>query len=215
MYGTLVNMEPSFKLTPASRDMLLAVGLGCVTHYPASRGAFRAEWFAQMSPVGLNAVCPRVVNATASGRGLLRLGMIKPFADLSQSYRTALLTTQGQRLFAILVNAEQKAALVRHAAEEARHVAERDQRERQQRFREEHKDVLQALRERGRQRAWEEHMLRTEMAVIAEQLGRRPNDVEPLLARLRAIVDRLDAILAEGVADAAATPRLEGDGLWA
>lgn len=193
-------------LTPSQQDMLVAVGLGCIVQYPQEIFCLMRE-----GKGAIGNVCPEIYSPTRSGRVLLRKGYVKPFGPSVESFRDAVLTEDGETEFSILLSTEQRTAIMadKQFAEKAEEKSQREQRRRG--FYERFQDTIKSLKGRIRVREAESVALQEEMLKLAEQIGRGANDLGAITERLREIVARRDAILADNMADEALMPVYEDD----
>lgn len=201
------------RLTRNQTDMLIAVGLDCVLQYAALR--YEGEVFALSIHRAIGALCPAPCNPTSSGRSLIRLGLVIPFADnpdkISESYCRAALTDDGKAAFDPLFTPEMRAALEQHRAEERMRRREDEARRRKNAWLDRHYTTFVELRDRDDARRDERLKLERERNDIAMTIGRGANDTDDLVERLRVIVRRLDALSAEDAADDALRPVYEDE----
>lgn len=192
------------KINDRQRDMLLAVRLGCVTQHKSER-AYEEPWFRVSYSVS---GCPRIESETATGRALLRRGLIEPVTPENRT-REARLTPEGMAIAEPMLTDEHRKAL-QHAEVMRQHQAERErQRARRLAWEDANRAELDRLRERANDRAFEDHSLKCRLTEIAVEISDGANNVDDLLKEMREIGAKRRRIAEEEAADEAVKPRYE------
>lgn len=188
------------KLSPSQRDGLVAVLFktmsysGPSTYWP--QGSF-SQMRGLMASHTAREDCPKLTNDSRTGHSLLSRKLVET-GEFDVSRRAPVtLSDLGSALVEQILTPVQRAALVTEAAACAS-LAEREQKQRKEEaWRQSHAVELEELRLAGHERGSAIHAHEGRISQIASLLGNGANNVDELLAELRAETQKLNALVAE------------------